>query len=75
MPTSLADHSPSLPPHLQITEALPPEQVPLQVALLTMEIADLRMRLAALARLLIAAAGTVQPPDGETALIGMGPNE
>jgi hypothetical protein len=40
----------NLPPFLLITECLETEQIPLQVALLTMELATLRLRLSALER-------------------------
>lgn len=42
------DQDETLPPFLRITEPLEPEDIPLQVALLTMEIAALRQVLMAL---------------------------
>ena len=48
-----------LPPFLLNTEPMEPDELPLQVALLTMEIASLRTKLAALIDKL------EEPPDGK----------
>lgn len=39
-----------LPPYLHNTEPLEPEDIPLQLALITMEVAELRDRMAAMSR-------------------------
>jgi len=44
---------PDLPSYLQLTEPLEPEDIPLQVALLTMELASLRRMLAQLGSLVL----------------------
>jgi hypothetical protein len=52
----------SLPLHLQQTEPLEPEQLPLQVALLTMELAALRERMEIIAAAMRALAELFSPP-------------
>jgi hypothetical protein len=51
-----------LPPYLRQTEPLELEDLPLQVSLLTMEIATLRQRLTELAKLATLAAMLLNPP-------------
>jgi hypothetical protein len=58
---SIQDAS-QLPPFLRSTEMLEPEDIPLQVALLTMEVAQLRLSLSRLAALLMTAGQETDPP-------------
>lgn len=58
---------PSLPPYLKTTEPLEPEDIPLQLALLTMEVANQRMTLQRIADLLSYAASTIRPAPAEIA--------
>lgn len=51
-----------LPPYLHNTEPLEPEDVPLQLALITMEVAELRDRMAAMARAFTELARLMAPP-------------
>jgi hypothetical protein len=55
----------ALPPFLRLTEPLEPEQIPLQVALLTMELAQMRTAMQRLAEALdaITAAARAAAPD------------
>jgi len=53
---------PDLPPYLRIAEVLEPEQVPLQVQLLTLEMASLHTRLTMVARTLVLLGETLAPP-------------
>jgi len=53
---------PTLPPFLREWTPLEIDQLPLQVALLTMELAAIRQRLDRLATVLIALADSLKPP-------------
>lgn len=55
-------HDASLPSYLQPEQAVEPEHLPLQVLLLTHEVANLRTQLNLLANLLIEAGHTISPP-------------
>lgn len=51
-----------LPPYLHNTEPLEPEDIPLQLALITMEVAELRERMAAMSRAFSELANLMAPP-------------
>ena len=57
-----------LPPYLRRTEPMEPDDLPLQVALLTMEVATQRKSLALLATTLETLAGAIRPPEISTDL-------
>jgi hypothetical protein len=57
-----------LPPYLRRTEPMEVEDMPLQLALLTMEVASQRQTLAKLADLMEAMASAIRPPDALTGL-------
>jgi hypothetical protein len=52
-----------LPPYLHNTEPLEPEDIPLQLALLTMEVAALRERMTAIADLMQQMASLIRPDE------------
>jgi hypothetical protein len=58
---SLLNSSPSLPAYLCNTEPMEPEAIPLQLALITMEVAEQRKSLAALADMLRLMASLIEP--------------
>lgn len=60
MPKSTAD-DPALPSFLRLTEPLDLDQVPLQLALVTMELASLRQQVTSLSGLLASAAERTAP--------------
>ena len=59
-----AESRSALPPFLQQTEPMEPDALPLQVALLTMELAEVRIRLAELGRLLGSTVAVLRLPGG-----------
>lgn len=58
----MTTYDPILPAFLQHSEPLEPEQIPLQVALLTMELAEHRRTLLRLSMALAQAAEAAEPP-------------
>lgn len=61
IPASLTNCNPDLPPYLSNTEPLEPEEIPLQLSLLTMEVAAQRAALDRLAQLMNYAATMIRP--------------
>jgi hypothetical protein len=64
----------NLPGFLQLTEPLEPEQLALQVALLTMELAEVRTRLALLADSMAQMGTVLRLPDGGLFINERSPN-